>query len=106
MDQANQNDWPKENQKKCPIKVIQTATRGPLIDSLSLSLPESINTNCIFVPSLILSLFSVFVGILFCKAKGSGPLSLTTGLVARIWYYRNLWLGTEALLQAVAGQGH
>ena len=73
---------------------------------LSLSLPESINTNCIFVPSLILSLFSVFVGILFCKAKGSGPLSLTTGLVARIWYYRNLWLGTEASLQAVAGQGH
>ena len=24
---ANQNDWPKENQKKCPIKIIQTAMR-------------------------------------------------------------------------------
>ena len=27
------------------------------------------------------------MGILFCKAEGSGPLSVTTGLVARIWCY-------------------
>ena len=30
------------------------------------------------------SLLSIFVGILFCKAEGPGPLSLTTGLGARI----------------------
>ena len=30
---ANQNDWPRETQKKCPIKVIQTATRAPPSDS-------------------------------------------------------------------------
>ena len=28
---------------------------------------------------------SVFVGILFCKAKEPGPLTLTTGLVSGIW---------------------
>ena len=43
----------------------------------------------LFFPLLINTLFgsllSIFVGVLFCKAKGPGPLSLTTGLVARIW---------------------
>ena len=34
--------------------------------------------------TLLASLLSVFVRILSCKAKGPGPLSLTTGLVARI----------------------
>ena len=33
--QAKLNDWPKETQKKYPIKVIQTATRARLSDSLS-----------------------------------------------------------------------
>ena len=28
VNQTNQNDWPKESRKKCPIKVIQTATRA------------------------------------------------------------------------------
>ena len=28
VNQTNQNDWPKEIQKKCPIKVIQTAMRA------------------------------------------------------------------------------
>ena len=37
--------------------------------------------------TLLASLLSVFVEILFCKAKGSGPFSLTTGLVARIWCF-------------------
>ena len=49
--------------------------------------------------------------ILFCKAKGSGPLSLTTGLMARIWcsYHCDpacFWLGTQAPLWAIAGRGH
>ena len=33
--QAKQNYWPKETQKKYPIKVIQTATRARLSDPLS-----------------------------------------------------------------------
>ena len=37
--------------------------------------------------TLLASLLSVFVEILFCKAKGSGPFSLTTSLVARIWCF-------------------
>ena len=28
---------------------------------------------------------SILVEILFCKVKGPGPLSLTTGLIPRIW---------------------
>ena len=38
------------------------------------------------------SLLSIFVGIFFCKAKGPGPFSLTTGLVGRIrcFHCRNL----------------
>ena len=49
--------------------------------------------------------------ILFCKAEGPGPLSLTTCLVARIWsfhhcYPARFWLGTEAPLQAIVGWGH
>ena len=35
VNQANQNDWSKETQKKCLIKVIQTATRAQFSDSLS-----------------------------------------------------------------------
>ena len=34
VNQANQNDWPRETWKKCPIKVIQAATRVPLSNSL------------------------------------------------------------------------
>ena len=30
VNQGDQNDWPKETQKKCPMKVIQTATRAQL----------------------------------------------------------------------------
>ena len=33
QNQANQNDWPKKIQKKCPIKVIQTTTRMQLSNS-------------------------------------------------------------------------
>lgn len=38
LNQANQNDWPKENWKNWPIKVIQIATSVWLSLSLSLSL--------------------------------------------------------------------
>ena len=35
QNQANQNDWPKETRKKCPIYVIQTSMRVRLSDCLS-----------------------------------------------------------------------
>ena len=85
--QENQNDWPKEIQKKCPIKAIQTTRRMQLND---LSLPESTHvyphvvTFSLLINSSLASLLSLFVGILSCKAEGPGPLSLTTGLMATI----------------------
>ena len=56
---------------------------------LSPSPPVCISTVLFFllINTLLALLLSVFVEILFCKAKGPGPLSLTTGLVARIWYF-------------------
>ena len=35
VNQTDQNDWPKKTWEQCPIKVIQTATRVKLSDSLS-----------------------------------------------------------------------
>ena len=35
------------------------------------------------------SLLSMFMEVFFCKAEGPGPLSLTTGLVARIWCFNH-----------------
>ena len=40
--------------------------------------------------TLLASLLFVFVEILFYKAEGPGPLSLITGLVARIWWFHHL----------------
>lgn len=86
---ANQNNWPKENQEKCPIKVIQIATR---VDSgtLPLSLPMCLSTHyCTLFPlnKHLLKLLSIFVEIIFCKAEGPRALVLTAGLVARIWCF-------------------
>ena len=62
-----------------------------LRDSPSESAKMSIHTYCILFfllrNTLLASLISILVEILFCKAKGPGPLSLTTGLVARIWCF-------------------
>ena len=41
----------------------------------------------LLINTLLISVLSIFVGILFCKAEGPGPLSLTTDLVARIWCF-------------------
>ena len=115
VNQANKNDWPKENQKKHPIKIIQTTMRARLRDSPSESAHVSIHTYCTLflqINTLLASLLSRLVGILFCKAEGPRPLSLTTGLVARIWCSHLCDLtsifgrGTEAQIQATAGQGH
>ena len=59
-------------------------------DSPSESAGVPTNMYCTLFPPnkyLLASLLSVFVEILFCKSKGPGPLSLTTGLVARIWFF-------------------
>ena len=86
VNQANHNDWPKEFPPKYPIKVIQTAMRARLSDSLSLSLPMYLSTRTVLffllISTLLASLLSIFVGILFCKVKGPAPCHW---VVARIW---------------------
>ena len=85
LNKANQNDWSKETRNKCPIKVIQTATRV----RLSLSPPVCLSTCTVLfffllINTLLVSLLSVFVGILFLQSCRARALSLTTGLVAGI----------------------
>ena len=53
----------------------------------------------------LVSLLSIFVAILFCKAKGPGPLLLTTGLAARI-RCSHCHDPAQAPLQVVAGWGY
>ena len=63
---------------------------GQLRDSPSESACVSIRMYCTLFPLIntsLTSLLSVFVEILFCKAEGPGPLSLTTGRVARVWSF-------------------
>ena len=91
VNKANKNYWPKETQKKCPVKIIQSAMISATL-SLSESAPVSIHTYCtlfLLTNTSLASLLSVFVEILFYKTKGSGPLSLTTDLVVRIWYFHH-----------------
>ena len=50
----------------------------------------SIHMYCtcfLLINTLLASLLSVFMGVLFCKAEGPGPLSLIMGLVARVWCF-------------------
>ena len=53
QDWENQNYWPKETRKKCPIKVTETATRVRLSHSLSLSLPMCLSKHTILFFLLI-----------------------------------------------------
>ena len=85
VNQANQKDWPKETWKKYPIQVIQTTTRVWLGNSESACV--SIHRSCplfLLINTLFGLLLSFFVWILFSKAEGTGPLSLTTCLVVKI----------------------
>ena len=50
VNQETQNDWPKETQKKYPIKVTQTATNVGLRDSPSESAPVSFHIYRAFSP--------------------------------------------------------
>ena len=103
---TNQNNWPKETLKKCPIEVIQSTTRVWL--SLWARLYVDPQVPYSSPPNKLVSLLSVLVGILLCKGEGPGPLSLTTGLAARIQCSATSASdrGTETQLQAAAGWGH
>ena len=100
QNQAKQDDWPKETQKKCPTKVNQT-TRG----SSSESTCASIHTYCTLFP------FNKYCLCRNCflQSKGARTLSLTSGLAvrSRLSLPRlnlSLWHGTEALPLATTGQ--
>ena len=77
VNQADLNDWLKEIQKKCLIKVIQTAKRVQLSDSASEAAYVFIHMYCtlfLLINTLLASLLSVFVDIFFSsKLKGQGP---------------------------------
>ena len=75
VNQANQKNWPKDNQKKCPIKVIQIATRVRLRDSPSESACVSIHTYCTLFPlnKHLLHYFPSLWKLFSAKLKGQGP---------------------------------
>ena len=119
LNQANQNDWPMENWKNWPIKLIQIAMRVWLSLSLSLSLSEptrkSLSTSSIFlfllINTLLVSLLFIFMGIFFCRAEGPGPChwplvewlgfgALTTRTQP------HLWLGNRSPASSCTGQSH
>ena len=57
---------------------------------LSLPLCLSVQTVVFFLKNaLFASLLSTLVEILFCRAEGAGPSSLTTSPVARIWCFHH-----------------
>ena len=60
LDQENENEWPKETQKKCLIRVIQTTTRAPY----SLSAYRCVYPHVLFsllIITLIVSLLFVSI---------------------------------------------
>ena len=117
LNQANQNDWPKENWKNWPIKVIQIAVRVWFSLSLSLSEPtrESLSTRSIFlfllINTLLVSLLFIFMGIFFCRAEGPGPCHWPLGewlgfgaLTTRS--QSHLWLGNRSPASSCTGRSH
>ena len=63
-------------------------TQTPLL-SLCVCLSTCIVLFLLLVNTLLASLLSIFVEILLWKAKAPGLLSLTSGLVARIWCFHH-----------------
>ena len=118
LNQANQNDWPKENWKNWPIKVIQIAWGCDSV-SLSLSLSEptrkSLSTSSIFlfllINTLLVSLLFIFMGIFFCRAEGPGPCqwSLVEWLGFGALTTRtqpHLWLENRSPASSCTGRSH
>ena len=113
--QANQNNWPKENQNKYLLNVIKTATRASFRDSHSESARASIHTyGTLSPPNKYLTCFITFClcGNSFPQNQRTRVLSLTTGQVARMWCPHCCdpasvsGRGTEAPLQVTAGWGY
>ena len=89
QDQAKQDDRPKEpgrNAHESDSNYHKGATPSPPV-----CLSPGTVVFFLLINSSLFSLLSFFVEIL-CKAEGPGPLSLTTGLVARIscFYHLNV----------------
>ena len=87
LNQANQNDWPKETQKKYPHTSDWNCHEGTTQDSPSESDHVSINMYCSpFPPNKHLTCFTTFClcGNYFLQSGRARALSLTTGLMARI----------------------
>ena len=86
LNQANQNDWPKKTRKKCPHINDLNCHKGV---TFSLGLPVCLSTHTVLffllINTSLVSLLSVFVGVLLLQSRRARALSLTTGLVARIW---------------------
>ena len=82
QNQANQNDLPKETQKKCPIWVTQTTTKA----RLSLSVHPCVYPHILysFPPRNTWFITSCLCGNSLLKSWRARTLSLTTGLVAGI----------------------
>ena len=111
LNQANQNDKPKENPEECPYKLFKLPQGH---NSLSESAHVSIHMYCTLF--LLINTYTCFTT--FClhgnsllQSQRARALSLTAGLVARIWLSLlqpnlSLWLGTETLLQDTTDQGH
>ena len=88
QNQAKQDDRPKEpgrNAHKSDTNYHKGATPSPPV-----CLSPGTVVFFLLINSSLFSLFSFFVEILFCKAEGPGPLSLTAGLVARTWCSHSL----------------
>lgn len=82
----------KRNWKKCPIKIIQIATKAQLRDCLSECVHVFIHTyGTLFLPNKYFTGFTTFslCGNSFLQSWRAGALSLTTGLVARIWCFQH-----------------
>ena len=81
QDQAKQDDRPQEpgrNAHESDSNYHKGATPSPPV-----CLSQGTVVFFLLINSSLFSLLSFFVEILFCKAEGPGPLSLTTGQVAR-----------------------
>ena len=80
------NDWPKETQKKCPMKVIQTTMRVRLRDSPSEPARVSIHTYCpyFFPLNKYFTCFTTFhlCGNYFLQSWGARVLSLRTASIS------------------------
>ena len=107
------NDWPKQTWKKYPIRVTQTATRAQLRDSPSEATRVRFYTYCtlfLWTCTVFRSLPSLW-GFSSAEPKGQGPhhwsLAQWVGSGALTTTTQpSLQLGSQALLQALAGRGH